>query len=368
MRFAFVCTHAGSIGGSYVHVRDCSAALIREGHQVKVFVGGTGPFTESLDSMGVPYYSLTNLTRPIRPDKDWRAIRELQSALTQYQPDLISCHSTKAGMVGRIAGKHAGIPTLFTAHGWTFVDGIPPLQRKLVLAIERYCAKLGPQIICVCDEDRKLALANGIGDPDKFTVVHNGMPDFPDRSDPSTEPPRIVSIARLDSQKDHPTLFNALSQLKDLPWNLDLVGDGERREEYEQMVRGLGIGDRVHFHGSQKNVRPFLSQAHIFALVTNYEGFPRSTLEAMRTGLPVVVTDVNGCKEALIEGETGLTVPLHDVDALAQALRGLLIDPVRRKRMGERGRQRYEDNFTFDAMFAKTKAVYERVLGKPLSP
>jgi glycosyltransferase involved in cell wall biosynthesis len=333
---------------------------------VKVFVGGTGPFTEQLAEREIPFHSLTHLVRPISPLADLKAIRELRVALGEYQPDLISCHSTKAGMVGRIAGSGIRIPTLFTAHGWTFVDGISKPQRVIVRAIEKFCAPKGPKIICVCEDDKRIAIDNGIAPASKFAVIHNGMPDHPERANPAIQPPRIVSVARLDSQKDHGTLFLALAGLTDIPWALDLVGDGPKREEYEGLVRTLGISVRVHFHGAQKNVRSFLANAQLFALISNYEGFPRSTLEAMRTGLPVVVSDVNGSREAIEQGVSGRYVPPRDVPALQAVLRDLLTAPGMRESMGKVGRTRYEQMFTFDQMMAKTAKVYEEVLGRSI--
>jgi glycosyltransferase involved in cell wall biosynthesis len=177
---------------------------------------------------------------------------------------------------------------------------------------------------------------------------------------------RFVMVARIDDQKDHATLFRALAKIKDRAWGLDLVGDGPRRSEMEALASELGITYRVKFHGAQRNVRDYLAGAQTFVLVTHYEGFPRSTVEAMRTGLPVIVTDVNGCKEALEEGVTGFSVPVHDVDALAATLAKVIDDPELRRRMGEAGRKRYENQFTFDQMFVKTKAVYAEVLGKSI--
>jgi glycosyltransferase involved in cell wall biosynthesis len=365
MRIAFVCTHAKSIGGSYIHVRDVSAYLIKQGHEVKVFVGSTGPFTEQLEELRIPFHSLSQLDRPISPVQDFKAIQELKQVLKAFGPEIISCHSTKAGMVGRLAGHALGIPTLYTAHGWTFVEGIAKVQRILVKAIEKYCRPRGPRIICVCNDDKRIAIESGIGPENWFTVIHNGMPDAPERAKPS-ESIRIVSIARLDKQKDHPTLFEALATLKEIPWELDLVGGGPHDEQYRARVQALGIADQVHFHGAQKNVKPFLERAALFALITNYEGFPRSTLEAMRTGLPVIVTDVNGCREAIDEGKTGYTVPVKDPHTLANRLRELLTDPEKRDAFGLNAREKYASNFTFEIMIEKTKAVYSELLKRKI--
>lgn len=366
MRFAFVITQSDSIGGSNVHVRDLATALMRDGHEVKVFVGGEGPFTLQLKDLGIPYQIVTNLVHPIDLVCDFKCIFELKNLFKEFKPDLISTHSSKAGQSGRFGGKLAGIPAIFTAHGWLFVDGVSPRRQQVAKIMETLAGKVAAKVITVCDDDRRIAIEKRVLPAGKVITIHNGMPDYPDRANPAAEPVRFVMVARIEYQKDHETLFRALAKVKDRAWGLDLVGDGPRRAEMEALTTELGIADRVKFHGAQRNVRDYLAGAQTFVLVTHYEGFPRSTVEAMRTGLPVIVTDVNGCKEALEEGVTGFSVPVHDVDALALTLAKVIDDPELRRKMGEAGRKRYEAQFTFDQMFAKTKAVYAEVLGKPI--
>ncbi|CAN5638871.1 glycosyltransferase family 4 protein [soil metagenome] len=361
MRIAFVTTQSDSMGGSHVHVRDVSTALTKEGHDVMVFVGGTGPFTEQLAANGVAFHSLTHMVRPLKPGEDIKAIRELKDVLLAFKPDIVSTHSSKAGIIGRLAGDRAKLPTLFTAHGWSFTEGVGR-SAAIYERVERMVARKGGTIVCVAEADRQLAIDRRVARSEQLVTIYNGMPDFPERANPGVGTPMIVSVARLDTQKDHPTLFRALSLLKDRDWTLELVGGGSRTEEFQGLARELGILERITFHGSQPNVRPMLERAAMFALISNYEGFPRSTLEAMRTALPVVVSDVGGSREALVEGETGFSVPRGDANAVAKAIGKLLDSPDKRVEMGLKGRQRYEDEFTFGAMFAKTKKVYEDVI------
>jgi len=362
-RIAFVTTQSDAMGGSHVHVRDVAGALLREGHEVKVFLGGNGPYFDVLEKHGIPFHRLTHMVRPLDPLTDLKGIKELRAALREYRPDLVSSHSSKAGILARIAGKKEGIPTLFTAHGWSFTDGVPGFKRRIFEAAERYVGKMSPRIVCVAEADRQLAIDRRICPPDRLITIHNGMPESPERADPGAEPPIIVSIARLDEQKDHPTLFRALAELKDLPWSLELVGGGPREAELKALAEELGIGYRVAFHGTQANVKPFLERAQVFALISNYEGFPRSTVEAMRTGLPAIVSDVGGSREALEEGVSGYSVPAHNVPELALRLRDILGDADLRRSMGRVARERYEREFTFERMFERTKSVYAELVG-----
>jgi glycosyltransferase involved in cell wall biosynthesis len=365
MRIAFVCTHAESLGGSYVHVRDVSSALMDRGYVVKVFIGGTGIVTEQLEKRGVPFQSLRKLARPISPIRDIAAILELNLYLSEFNPSLISCHSSKAGIIGRLASV-GGVPKLFTAHGWAFADGVGR-KARLYEKIERLVAPRARRIITVCDADRRDAIRRRIARPEQLVTIYNGMPEASFRADVGRQPPRIISVARLDTQKDHPTLLRALAGLTRLEWSLVLVGDGPRRAELEALVVSLGIVNRVTFLGVSQTVGEELASSQIFCLSSNYEGFPRSTLEAMRTGLPVIVTDVNGCKEALVEGKTGFSVPPRDVEGLAERLSILIQRPDLRVEMGQRGRELFVERFTFERMLDEMLALYEEVLSEELA-
>jgi glycosyltransferase involved in cell wall biosynthesis len=362
MRIAFVTTQAESAGGSHVHVRDVSAALVREGHEVLVLIGGKGPYLDQLSERNVPFHQLKHMVRPIKPPTDVRGVFELAGVLKEFKADVVSTHSSKAGAVGRLAGHMAKIPTLFTAHGWAFAEGVPAKQRRIYETVEKAMSRYSARIICVAEADRQLAINRGIAGPERLVTIHNGMPDSPERADPAKQPPTIVSVARLDEQKDHPTLLRALGELKDLPWTLECVGGGSRLEELKALAQELGIADRVIFRGTMSDVKSVLASSQIFALISNWEGFPRSTLEAMRTGLPAIVSDVAGSKEAIIQGETGFFVQRGSVAEVRDRLRTLLENHELRGSMGQRARQRYEQEFTFDIMFEKTKAVYREVM------
>ena len=125
----------------------------------------------------------------------------------------------------------------------------------------------------------------------------------------------------------------------------------------------LGMADRVRFLGHRDDVGTVLGRAQIFALISNWEGFPRSTLEAMRAGLPSVVTDAGGAAEAIVEGETGYVIPPRDVVATRERLRRLRDDARLRARMGAAARSRYDTHFTFDHLFARTYNVYQQIVG-----
>jgi len=184
------------------------------------------------------------------------------------------------------------------------------------------------------------------------------------RANPGKSPVRLVMVARLSYWKDQPTLLHALSGLKDLEWQLDLVGEGPLRGQLEELVQSLGLSSRVNFLGYRRDVPERIAEVQMFLLISKWEGFPRSILEAMRAGLPVVATDVGGVKESVVDGTTGFVIPPGDKDRLRDCLCKLITSYELRVSMGRAGRARYEEKFTFDRLVDRTVKVYESVLSR----
>ena len=365
MKIVYIVTRADPVGGVQIHLRDLTGALQGLGHSPTVVTGGTGPLIDQLRAQGTPAISLRHLTLPISPMRDVLALGEIRRVLKALRPELVAVHSSKAGILGRLAAKSLGLPVLLTAHGWNFTPGIPPFEAACYRQIERLAGPLASKIVTVSEFDRQLAIKAGIASGERIVTVHNGMPDVAPklRAQPGGPAPRLVMVARFGPQKDHATLLRALVGLQDFPWTLDLIGNGPLMSQMQALTAALGISERVRFHGQRLDVEQILAQSQAFLLTTNWEGFPRSILEAMRAGLPVVASSVGGIGEAIQDGETGYLVPRGNVDVLRHRLAGLLTDPALRVRLGTQGRRRYEEHFTLGHLVNKTLAVYRDILG-----
>lgn len=367
LRVAFVVTRADSFGGASVHVRDFARLLILSGHEVRVFIGGDGPVVEALRLAEVPVNILSHLGRAIRPVADLRALWELGVALKRFRPHIVSTHTSKAGFIGRLAAWGLGLPAIYTPHCWSFVDGFP--NARLYLWAERLARPFGRRIIMVSEAERQDGLRGRVGSERHLVTVHNGMPDVAPtlRARPGATAPRLIMIGRCEPQKDHRTLLRALASAKDLDWTLDFVGDGPQRADVEAEINALGLSPRVRLLGYRSDVAALLASAQIFVLITNWESFPRSIIEAMRAGLPVVASAVGGAAESVVHGRTGFVVPRGDVTTLAARLRDLIAQPALRVEFGAAGRRRYEDHFTFAHMARKTATVWADVLNRPVA-
>jgi glycosyltransferase involved in cell wall biosynthesis len=374
MRIVHIITRSDIVGGASIHVRDLSRGLQDQGHFVTVLVGGEGPVSDALREYGIPVRSVPNLVRAPSLLRDLAALRELISALKELQPDVVCTHTAKAGWLGRIAARYLKLPVTYTAHGWSISErlpitggGIPGIRKRqgtLFTLAERVIAPLTDVIINVSDSERRLALSKRIGRPDQHVTVHNGMPDVGAelQSDPSHQPPRIIMVARFDLPKDHDLLVGALAELKTETWELELVGNGPRLNSVAHAAQVAGIDSRTHLSGEARDVARRLSDAQIFVLATNFEGFSLSILEAMRCGLPIVASDVGGVREAVSDGVNGFVTPRGDRAALRRALQLLIADPALRTRMGEASRSIFARQFTLEQMLSNTCTVYRSVL------
>jgi glycosyltransferase involved in cell wall biosynthesis len=363
MRIAYAITRADAVGGASVHVRDLAGAMRARRHEVLVLIGGTGVVTEELAGAGVPFQPLAHLRRSISPWNDARAIWEVAEALGEFRPQLVSAHTAKAGWIARAACARLGIPAIYTPHGlWVGPRAGAPLRAMAGIA-ERAAGRWNNDVVCVCQAELRLALASRIAPRDRLHVIYNGVRDVaPElRASPAGAPCRVVSVARFEEPKDHAALLQAMSRLRDLDWELELVGDGPLEKNCRALAHRLGIAGRVRFLGYQADPAPALGRAHLFVLSSRSEALPRSALEAMRAGLPIVASAVGGLPEIVDNGINGVLIPRSDAEGLALAIRAMIVDGRARATCGKASRAAYEARFRFESMLEKTAALYETV-------
>lgn len=329
-------------------------ALLVSGVDLDLFL------VEEARALGIRTEFLPTLVPPISPLNDLRAVWALYRIFRRERPALVHAHSSKAGLLARIAARLAGLPSVFTAHGWAFTEGAGWGRRALALGLERLAARLGTRIIAVSEYDRSLGLRLGVGRTDRVVTIHNALCDgdpLLSTSNQAGQPFRVAMVARFAPPKDQALLLRAAAQVPEV--QVVFLGDGPRRAEAQALATSLG--SNAEFLGSRSDVPKVLAGCHAFALVSNFEGFPISTLEGMRAALPVIVSEVGGAAEALQGGPegVGLTVPRGDLEALVTALRTLADNPQRAARMGRAARALFLERFTVPQMLERTWAVYE---------
>lgn len=365
-RIAFLVTRPDQIGGSHIHVRDIAAALKKDGHDVAVFMGGPGPVVDHFRNFGLKVVAIPSIKRNISPVNDVKAFIELKKAISDFRPDIITAHSSKAGYLGRLVGWKLGVPVIFTAHGWAFTDGKSRLKQTFYRLLEKSVLPITDKIIAVSEFDRQLALSQLRIDENLILTVHNGMTDIDEKFMADQEvkegPVNIVMVARFDHQKDQAELIKAAHTIENI--HIHFVGDGHLKKEAMQLADDLKMKEKITFWGELDSVDEILAKGQIFALISNWEGFPCSTLEAMRAGLPTIVSDVGGSAEAVEQDKTGYAIKKGDVEGLRTVLKELVENSSKRKEMGLAARKLFEELYTFNHMYEKTLAVYRDVISQ----
>jgi glycosyltransferase involved in cell wall biosynthesis len=277
--------------------------------------------------------------------------------------DVIHGHASKAGFLTRLAAALRGRNrrAVFTPHAWSFWAHGP--RSRLWLALERRAASWCRTIVAVSEHERDAGVAAGIGRPDQYTVIANGIE--PMRFDLAAAPEqgRILMVGRLAPPKRPDLAVRAMAELRRAHpgARLDVVAHGPLRAETEALVRELGLGDTVRLLGKREDVPELLSRAQCFLLTSDYEGCPYSVLEAMAAGVPVVSTRVGGLAELVSDGETGLLADPGSPASVAEALGRILDDPGRASALGEAGRRRVRERFSRERMVRETVSLYESI-------
>jgi glycosyltransferase involved in cell wall biosynthesis len=273
---------------------------------------------------------------------DLVSLGKLVRLFRQLRPDIVHTHTAKAGTLGRLAARLAGVPRIVhTFHGHVLEGYFSPAATRVFLGIERALARITDRIITVSPRLRQALLGMGIGQPaqvevvplgldlDRFLRAPKGQNDLRLALRIPAGTPLLGIVGRLVPIKDHPTLFQALTLFPDgsgAP-HLLVVGDGERREDLQQLAHRLGLASRVHFLGWRSDLEAILSELDMVICCSRNEGTPVALIEAMAAGVPVVSSDVGGVGDLVVHGETGWLVPPGDPAALAQGIQRLLGDP-----------------------------------------
>jgi glycosyltransferase involved in cell wall biosynthesis len=361
-----------------------TAALECEGFAVAISCA-RGPWFEEMEERGFrlvenPVSRSGNVLHHAR--SVWRTARLLR----REKISVLHVHTPIAAIVGRLAARIAGTPlVIYTAHGFYFHENSRPLTKAALIALEKVGAACGDFIMMVSAEDRDSALKHGIARPDGVETIYNGIDtahynpqrfaaqaraDYRMQLGVPADAPVIGIMGRLVREKGFFEFFEAgAAVLKKHPeaWFM-VVGDllpsdyDGRRDELKKHIARLGVQDRTVFVGMVNDPAPSLNAMDVFCLPSYREGMPISLLEAMAMELPAIATDIRGCREEVVHGETGWLVPAKQVVPLAEKIMWLLDNPDRARQMGVAGRRRVLEHFDIRRVVEHQLQIYHRLL------
>src|SRR5829696_3212131 len=348
-----------NIGGPATHVVLLNAGLDRRGYDCLLVTGSEGTNEGSLrdlaESSGLRVALIPELGREIAPWSDFVTVVKLYRLMRRERPHVVHTHTAKAGFVGRIAARLAGVPVvLHTFHGHVFHGYFLPAKTRLFLLIERLGARLSTRIITISPRLREEIAQFGVTGRERIEVIPlgfelesfasqpRGTGDFRRSLGLPTDAKLVGAVGRLVPIKNIPLLLEAAATARqeDPDIRVVLVGDGELRGELEAGAEALGLGQAVTFAGWRRDLASVYADLDAVVISSHNEGTPASLIEAMATGRPVVSTRVGGVPDLIGDGETGRLVPPGDREALAAALLALFGESELTAEMAERARRR----------------------------
>ena len=324
-------------------------------------------------AMGVTVEVLPSLKHPMRPGPDGTAYRDLLRWMQGGQWDILHTHGSKAGILGRLAAAKAGIPVIIhNVHGWGHHGHMHPAMRNLYIFAERYAARLTDRFIVDAGANREKGLADGIGYPDQYVTVYNGIDIDRFRNVtvdtvalkaslgiPSSAPV-VGTVGRLAAQKapDDFVRMAAAIHRQQPDVHFVFVGGGPLDRQIQADISNAGLQDVVHLLGYRDDVPELLRIFDVFVLTSLWEGLPRVFAQAMCAGLPIVATEVDGAAEAIRDGENGFLVPPGQPLFQAERVIELLQDPALRAAMGRRGLELVYPQFCEREMVRRIEEIY----------
>lgn len=348
-------------------------AAIAQGDEV-VGISARGPDVPFLEERGMRFIELEGSTRSMDPWADLRAARALWRILKVERPDVLHTHNPKPGLYGRVLGRMAGVPrVVHTTHGLYASPDDRRLKRLAIYGLEAIASRFSHVELVQNPEDYALMRHRRIAPHRKLRLLGNGV-DL-ERFRPADEATRstvraelglaaddivVGLVARLVEEKGVPELIDAM-ELLGPPFRLLLIGP---RDTEKQDAVGDRLLERAHAAGAlltghRADVHRLYAAMDVFCLPSHREGFPRAAMEAAAAGLPVVATDIRGCRQVVEPGRTGVLVPVRDAVELAQALGGYR-DPDLRRQHGEAARAKAERDFDERAIVNAVLASYDR--------
>ncbi len=364
-----------TIGGTRRHIVDVARGQLERGHQVALAVACEREprFREDLAALareGAVVFEIPML-REVSPARDFRHLRELRGRLRDFEPEIVHTHSSKAGVLGRLASIATGMGArVHTPHTFSFLFSAEFnwAKRSVFRRIEIALARRTARIIAVSQGEAETFRNSGVVPPDKLCIVRNGIDPTPwlhaAAADRATlgipeKVPLILVAGQLHIAKGQDLAVEALAQPGLEEAHLLALGDGPLRPKLEQLVQRLGLRSRVHLPGWSDAVPNWMRAADVVLLPSRWEAMPYIVLEGMASARAVVATRVDGAREMIVEGENGALCDVESSASIASALlRVLGAGAAAREAMGQAARARVLAEGTAQRMVDELLEVY----------
>lgn len=326
---------------------------------------------------GIRIHQIDFIRTPYHPG-NYKAYKQLKELVATERYDVIHCNTPIGGVLGRIIGKQLNVPkVIYQAHGFHFYKGAPKVNWIIYYPIEKWLAKHTDALITINKEDFELSKSkfklrgkgkvyyiHGVGiDTDFYTPdgeIHKALRKESGLSDNDFA---VISVGRLESNKNTETLIKAVSALENRNVKLILCGDGEQRKYLEMLSAELGLENQVLFLGNVTDMKNVYRAADVLAAASFREGLSRTVMEAMASGLPCVISNIRGNTDLIEDGKGGFLCEPTDFKAYSEAITALSQDASLRESMKNENLNRIKE-FSIPTVVSETKKIYGEVTGR----
>ena len=363
------------LSGVQKSMLDIISRLEPDQYDITVLCQAEGELTRALRQKKIGFITLPELKREINPYYDSLAFLKLYKLLKRGKYDLVHTHSSKPGIIGRLAAKAAGIKCIVhTVQGFAFHQHSSKVQVFLVGLLEKLAGMASHKVIFVNSKDRDVASKMKLVPNHKMVIIHNGVDlnqfnsgnGVKNGNGIRTNGAMVGMVARLWEQKAPQDYIAAIPKVVDkIPDAKFLViGDGPLEQELKEMSDKLGIKENVQFLGWRQDINDLLKVIDVVVLPSLWEGLPVSILEAMALSKPVVATNIKGNNELVVHGQTGYLVKPGNPEEISAYVLKLLNDQPLAQKMGRLGHSRVKEKFALKKIVEQTSSLYENLLNK----
>lgn len=323
------------------------------------------------EKYGITLHHIDFVRNPLHP-QNFKAYKQLVQLMQKEKFDIVHCNTPVGGVYGRLAAKHCGVKkVIYQVHGFHFYKGAPKKNWLVFYPIEKFWAHITDCLITINKEDfetaqnfhlkgnGKVLYVPGVGiDTAHFAKLEFDKDTYFNDLGVSKEDKLLLSVGRLDANKNNATLIKALALLQEEKYHLLICGEGVQKNELQALAEELKVSQQVHFLGNRTDLVQLYQLVDIFVMASYREGLSRSIMEAMASGLPCVVSKIRGNVDLIQEGKGGYLVPPTSAQEFAEKIKLLLESDSLKKETSEFNRA-YVQQFEVQKVVAKMTEIYK---------
>ncbi|KPJ56683.1 hypothetical protein AMJ49_04210 [Parcubacteria bacterium DG_74_2] len=359
-------------GGAQRVCYDTVTNLNKEKFLIEVACKPGGILVEKLKELEIKVYPINSFRREISPINDLKTLIFLYWLIKKGKYNIVHCHSTKAGFLGRVAAKLAGVKKIyFTVHGWGFYNEQEyGWAKKLLIVLEKIAALCSTKIIYESERDKDEGLKNKITKENKFLIIRHGInwkvivdvAKVREKFKIKQEETVFGMVGRLVYPKN-PLVFLEAAKIVSRSYQrvkFILIGGGPLFKKCKSFIRNNKLEDKIFILGEKtpKETREILSSFDVFVLTSEFEGSPITMIEAMFAGLPIIATDIEGVRELVVDGQNGFLVNQNAEKDLVKKMIYFIKNPMEIKKMGKEGQRVVKKQFSLKQMIQSYERLY----------